>query len=108
MPNKSKKSKKTRARKQSKYYFGASSYQTKVNDLTGAMGPTTTAEWAKMGSMGETTADLSSQPLYYDTSSGKYVTAYDQYSTWNPAMLDKSIAAFGRKRGKKVKRSKRA
>ncbi len=96
---------KKRSRKGSKYYFGESDYQKQVNDLTGAMGPTVVANWAKVGSMGETTANLDSQPLYVDIATGNYVTAYDQSSVWNPSVLERNVAAFGKGR-KKTKRSK--
>lgn len=57
---------------------GPSNYQMDVNNLTGAMGPTNTAFWAKdMATTGKPWL-LSAQPLYYSPSIGRYVTSFEQ------------------------------
>lgn len=80
------------------------SYQKKVNALTGAMGPTTTAYWPKMThSKGTNYAALAAQPLYYNPAIGQYVTSYDQISPTNIALgtVNFSGGHGGRKFGKR-------
>jgi hypothetical protein len=107
------------ARKNSKKhvrFFGVveepeTDYQKTVNDLSGALGPTNGAYWSKVGDSVGDTASLSSQPLYYDVTTPRYVTAFDQMASWTPWKLDNKVPSFGilkRKTRKGRKVSKRA
>ncbi len=72
----------------------------------GTLGPETTADWLKVGKIVGDTANLASQPLYYN-GAGRYVTAHDQLSYWEPSLIDKKVSEFGSKI-RKSKHSRRS
>jgi len=75
--------KKNRRNRKLSHRFGDSStaspsdYQQQVNDLTGAMGPTTLANWKNTMTTTGYPWTLGSQPLYYSPSVGKYITSFE-------------------------------
>ncbi len=81
-------------------------YQQQVNNMVGALGPTTSAMWNNdMRTTGQP-YDLSAQPLYYSPVYGKYVTTSDSNAAKGSA--DFSSLKFGKKRkgSKKTRKSK--
>jgi len=72
-------------------------YQNLVNDMTGALGPKTSAFWKPHNTPAPWA--LSSQPLYYDTVTGLYTTAFDKYGSQLP--LQESFGARRKKKGKR-------
>jgi hypothetical protein len=68
-------------------------YQHQVNSMTGAMGPMTSAYWAKVGAAEGNPAQLNMQPLMYNPVLGKYVNTFDQTASWTPW----AVTGFGKK-----------
>lgn len=56
----------------------STSYQKRVNNQTGAMGPTDSAFWKDLQTTTGDVYSLGAQPLVYSPSTGKYVTASDR------------------------------
>jgi hypothetical protein len=78
-------------------------YQQDVNNQTGAMGPTTEAFWPYSTEM-KNPWSMSSQPLYFDTSIGKYINAFDSTGPGLPVYSSKPGASFGRRKRSKSHR----
>lgn len=62
------------SRKRSRRRFG--NYQSQVNDLTGAMGPTTTAFWPDLGPVKDPWS-MAAQPLYFSGPDQRYMISPD-------------------------------
>ncbi len=85
-------------------------YQRKVNDLTGAMGPTTPAFWKNDVNIKGDPWKLSSQPLSYNTMLGIYETAQDQSAyldSMDPLSVPRSYVSYGFGKHKKRSLSKK-
>jgi hypothetical protein len=78
-------------------------YQSTVNSLTGAMGPTTTANWNNGYTLTGPAYSLGSQPLYFSPSRGMYVTSSDL-----PASMASVSFAFGKRRKRKVRKVRKS
>src|ERR1700750_2657834 len=74
-------------------------YQKQVLDLTGALGPTTTAYWPITDTPDP--YNMSSQPLYINNN-GMYTASFDK-----PADYYNIISGFGKKMDKRLKELKK-
>jgi hypothetical protein len=72
----------------------------------GSLGPQGYALWPYDSNM-PNPASMSSQPLYYDGSLGKYVTSYDSLVPGGLPVLGSVAAAFGRRKSRRSRRGSR-
>jgi hypothetical protein len=79
----------------------SSTYQNKVNNLVGAMGPSGTATWNNTGSTTGAPWLLSAQPMYYSPVTGKYITSYDSLAS------SQGSASFSYGKSRKSRKTKR-
>ena len=79
-----------------------SNYQTRVNSLPGALGPTDVANWNNTGNTSGYPWLLSAQPLYYSPVYGKYITSYDSSAGQGTASF-----SYGKRKSRKIKKTKR-
>jgi len=100
-------------------------YQKEVNNLTGAMGPDTSAFWNPQSAYTGTPWTLNSAPLYFSPSSGVYVTASESsgmgsssldgpsnvgvIGSWNPSVgpVSKIPNAYGSRRSRKAQKGQK-
>lgn len=78
-------------------------YQQQVNNMTGALGPTTQALWKNTTTTTGQPYNMDSHPLYYSPVYGKYVTTSESNAAKGSA--DFSSLNFGKKR--KTKKNKK-